>query len=76
MPKDTVRVSLLKNPCLNYSGELIECDDREFVEKAGGALAIALFKGEFQSTLWTYLDIARARGKAQLHASLMAQSSK
>lgn len=43
-------------------GEFFKMDHKQFLEYAGGRLAVALFNGAFKNELYNVLDMCHARG--------------
>lgn len=68
----TRKVEIFEECFLPISGELVEDPYfQKFADIAGGELATAIFKGEFQSKLYLYLNIAQVRGKLAYHRDLL-----
>lgn len=67
----TKTITIPVDPGLPYSGTLMDMDDKQFQEWAGGHLAVALFKGKFESELNSVIDLARVRGMRFYHERLL-----
>jgi len=74
MPKGYITITVPINPPSSYSGEIMDAEWSQFVRMAGGALGIALFEGDFARVLYTYLDMACARGRRDYHNKLVEEA--
>lgn len=76
MKTNTYQVTIPEKCFSGFTGAVMDSSFPEFVQQAGGALAISLFEGKFQSALYSYLQLAQARGREVYHKELVAKGKK